>query len=158
MGIIQFIISLSNAKFSTNVLFYKYKDANNKTFISAKSKGSVFIGNTDFGSFLTLTYKVLGIDTSKPLTLDNLPEKLIQLKDSNIQSICFELCGRKGKVIREIIQLISEPHLVKYDFEADLKPLFVTYYDGTSAPYSHPDDLGPFPFDADQVSLPNSQI
>jgi hypothetical protein len=84
----------------TNVLFYKYKDTTGKTFITAKSKGSTFIHNTEFGNFFTLTCQVLGIDSlSKGLTPDNLPEKLIQLKDPNIQSICFELCGRKGIVV-----------------------------------------------------------
>lgn len=38
--------------------------------------------------------------------------------DKEIQSVSFELCGK------------LEPHLVKYDFDIDLKPLFKTNFEG----------------------------
>jgi hypothetical protein len=50
-------------------------------------------------------------------------------QNPEVQSVAFELCGSKV------------PHLVKYDFELSLEPLFYTHYDGRIAP--------------DQKALPN---
>jgi len=122
----------------TNVLIYKYTDDNGKVYVSAKSKGGVFIHNTQFGDFLDLTREALGMSSNPrdTIRIDDLPEILSDLKDPKIQSKTFELCGKK------------EPHLVKYDFSISLKPLFVSYYDGRIAPCIDPKStLGPFPFD-----------
>lgn len=55
-------------------------------------------------------------------TLETLPKKLQALRADEIQSLVLELCGRK------------EPHLVRYDFDIDLKPLFYTLRDGSIRP------------------------
>lgn len=47
------------------------------------------------------------------------------LSQEDLQSFDFELCGRK------------EPHLVKYDFGIDLKPLFFGLNNGELSPYYH---------------------
>lgn len=87
-----------------------------------KSKGSVFLKNSNFGDFLSLSLKTLKCKTGEDLK--NHP-KLDLLKDPEIQSISFELCGQ------------LEPHLVNYDFDIDLKPLFYTTYDGKIAPITN---------------------
>jgi hypothetical protein len=52
----------------------------------------------------------------------------LQRKDE-VQSITFELCGKKV------------PHLVKYDFELALMPLFITYTNGSISPVLESDAL-----------------
>lgn len=93
-----------------NVLFYKYFDANGVLFITAKSKGTPFLTDSDVGNFLSLTKEV--IERGKH------NEIRILLHDPKISAISLELCGNK------------EPHLVKYDFDIDLKPLFMIRDDG----------------------------
>ncbi len=64
------------------------------------------------------------------LKVHELPVHLNALKDmENVQSITFELCGNE------------EPHLVYYDFEIDLKPLFYTspFGDITPIVYAPPE-------------------
>ena len=58
-------------------------------------------------------------------------KKLLEQKE--MQSISFELCGQK------------EPHLVKYDFQLELKPLFCTFKNGSIQPFLLPNFcFGPF--------------
>lgn len=107
-----------------NVAFYKYFDAHGNIYITAKSKGTPFLADGDFGNFLTLTREALNFN-GEYMTEDLHPD-LMLLLDEDIQSISFELCGRK------------EPHLVKYNFDLALKPLFVTFNDGNIKPYQDP--------------------
>ena len=82
-----------------------------------------------------------GDDISLTL-LDNLPELLHALKDPNVQSISFELCGQAEKHLvgsfpapkAQICEYNLLTNKVKYDFLAALKPLFITFIDGTIAP------------------------
>jgi predicted kinase/predicted phosphohydrolase len=104
-----------------NVLFYKYFDAHGAMFISAKSKGTAFLPNTDVGNFLDLTKEVIGF-TGKSI-MNDIPMLVMPLLDGQYQGISFELCGTK------------EPHLVKYDFDIDLKPLFAVGYEGEIWPF-----------------------
>jgi predicted kinase len=146
-----------------NVLFYKYTDKKGKTFISAKSKGTPFLGNSPFGEFLNLSLLALGVkDVGKkesktdlykdPLgfcipkvdLFNNPPNAFIKklAEDKNIQSMSFELCGQK------------EPHLVHYDFDISLKPLFYQTYQGDIAPITENLDekfYGPIKYDQDQL-------
>jgi len=50
--------------------------------------------------------------------------KLLQplFEEADCQGMSFELCGS------------AEPHLVKYDFEIALKPLFLSYNNGRIKP------------------------
>jgi hypothetical protein len=88
-------------------LFFKYTDANGKVtnffyvnvkkfkvYISAKSKGAVFLTDTPFGAFLSSTLAVLN---TKQFNIDKLPPALEALAQKDVQSITFELCGSKGK-------------------------------------------------------------
>lgn len=143
--------------------FFKYMDDKGYMRISAKTKGGASLTNMQWGNFLDLTKEVLlrslnsrrkteePIKTLKPLLLykrdkiieyndedsddeqgnereekiepDHIPEILLPLaRDPNCQSISFELCGR------------CEPHLVSYDFDIDLKPLFKTLNNGAIQP------------------------
>lgn len=102
-----------------NILFYSYLDANGNAFFTAKSKGTPFVSDGQFGDFFTLTSQVVGpeIKQFKPIE---------DLVNGECVGISFELCGRK------------EPHLVAYNFDIDLKPLFKIYYSGYGtkiAPY-----------------------
>ena len=107
-----------------NVLFYKYFDAYGQLYISAKSKGTPFLSDGDYGDFLSLTRKALNFQGN--FMTEDLEADLMLLLDEDIQSISMELCGS------------MEPHLVKYNFDLELKPLFVTYMDGKIKPYQDP--------------------
>jgi len=122
-----------------NVLIFKYKDANNNIFVSAKSKGAPFLSDSQFGNFLTLTREVLQLKDGQPIDITH--PLLKGLSNPEIQSKTFELCGRR------------EPHLVAYDFDIALKPLFFTYFDGTIAPaIENPDtDIGPLKLSTEEV-------
>ncbi len=98
-----------------NVLFYKYKSADGKWFVTAKSKGTAFLQDSEVGNFLTLTKQAVSPQLQKQLM-----ESFAYNKD--IAAMSFELCGRK------------EPHLVKYDFDIELKPLFIIKTDGNITP------------------------
>ena len=100
-----------------NVSFFKYKDATGKQFISAKSKGAPFLSDSDIGNFLTLTQEAMDAKDTQAILAD--------FEKSKLQSITFELCGSK------------EPHLVKYDFEIALKPLFSTRQHGGIRPFEN---------------------
>eukprot|EP01119_Soliformovum_irregulare_P000761 TRINITY_DN10559_c0_g1_i1.p1 TRINITY_DN10559_c0_g1~~TRINITY_DN10559_c0_g1_i1.p1 ORF type:complete len:536 (-),score=141.32 TRINITY_DN10559_c0_g1_i1:39-1610(-) len=133
--------AISNKWNGTNVHFFRYTDAHGQQFVSAKSKGSVFMGNTPFGAFLTNTRKVVGLDAKDSISLDNLPPLLSVFSDSNIQGVTFELCGK------------GEPHLVNYDFDLDLKPLFLTTITGQIKPVIvEPDQPFPFTTNEEMVS------
>lgn len=105
----------------TNVLFYKYYDSNNNMFITAKTKGTAVLRDGTFGNFFSLTREALGWDSSVSL-LSDLPGALMPLLKDSTQSMSFELCGRK------------EPHLVQYNFDIALVPLFTTREDGRIEP------------------------
>eukprot|EP01080_Neovahlkampfia_damariscottae_P002651 gene2651-3848_t len=99
----------------TNILVYKYIDNQQNEYYTAKTKGHYTLGNSKFGNFLDLTLQVFE------------EKKIIEfMKNENenesFQSFSFELCGK------------LEPHLVKYNFDIDLKPLFKTKSDGRIKP------------------------
>ena len=90
-----------------NVLFYKYLDANGIQYTTAKSKGTAFLGDSEVGNFLSLTREAMLAEPDITDQISNL------LQYSDVQAVSCELCGTKEK------------HLVKYDFDIELKPLFV---------------------------------
>lgn len=114
---------LANKWNGTNVLFYKYYDSAGQLFITAKTKGTATIKDSEFGNFLSLTREALGWHDYNNSIMKDLPSKLMPMMYDSYQSMSFELCGKK------------EPHLVKYDFDIDLKPLFFTREDGRISPF-----------------------
>jgi predicted kinase len=97
-----------------NALLFKYTYADT-IFFSVKTKGSPFIANGQFGNFL---------DLFREWAPGNLGHWAHLLNEAiNLQSVTFELCGTK------------EPHLVKYDFDLQFKPLFYTKVNGAIVPY-----------------------
>jgi hypothetical protein len=136
-------VVISNKWNGTNILFFIYKDENNRVYLSAKTKGKAFLQNNRYSPLLNLTLKALGIpdenasSTDKALNgcfiednehiLREIPflkywiEKIKNVSNE-WQSISCELCGR------------LEPHLVKYDFDLKLYPLFIQNFDGSIVP------------------------
>ncbi|KAG2378678.1 hypothetical protein C9374_007826 [Naegleria lovaniensis] len=113
--------ALTNKWNGTNILFFKYYDNSGQMFVSAKTKGSATLSDTQFGDFFALTKEALFGKNHSERTLDisHPPEVLHEFfKRPEIQSISCELCG------------IKEPHLVKYDFDIALKPLFMQFKSG----------------------------
>lgn len=108
----------------TNILFFKYHDSAGNLHITAKTKGAPILRDGEFGNFFSLTCEALKWKTGQAIMSD-LPPLLMNLLYDSYQSISFELCGRK------------EPHLVKYDFDIDLKPLFYTRINGRIEPYTY---------------------
>ena len=99
-----------------NVLFYKYLDAENTVFVTGKSKGRPFLNDSPMGNFLSLTKEVL-------LNNDKTVQKITQLLEYHeVSAVSAELCGKK------------EPHLVEYNFDIDLKPLFIITDNGAIRP------------------------
>lgn len=103
-----------------NLLIYKYHDSNGESFLTAKSKGIPFLKNSNYGNFLDLACKALGLDT-KTRNYKEI-EILKELNNPSVLNIAFELCGQ------------LEPHLVNYDFDLEAKPLFITYTGGKIKP------------------------
>lgn len=103
-----------------NILFFKYHDHNGKQYVSAKSKGTPFVTNSEAGQFLYLTKEAL---RNKTVLLKITHNEW--LADTTLQSISYELCGKK------------EPHLVEYDFDLELKPLFKVKYNGDILPETY---------------------
>lgn len=101
-----------------NVFFYKYFDNNGTMFITAKTKGTPTLTDSEYGNFFSLTKEVLDRHSFG----GDIPIILMDMVRDEVLGMSFELCGRK------------EPHLVKYDFDIDLKPLFITYTDGKIKP------------------------
>ena len=99
-----------------NVVYFRYKNQSGIWQYSAKSKNSVFLKDGKFGNFLSMTKEVLKDKTKIEFINYSFSA------ESELQSISFELCGQK------------EPHLVHYDFDIDLKPLFKTHFDGKIKP------------------------
>jgi predicted phosphohydrolase/predicted kinase len=100
-----------------NVLFYRYFDANNVMYITAKSKGTAFLGDSEVGNFLSLTREAM---LAEPEVTDGIAEMLVH---PDVQAVSCELCGTKEK------------HLVKYDFDIQLKQLFAIMKDGNIRPF-----------------------
>jgi hypothetical protein len=98
-----------------NVLFYKYVDNHGQVCITAKSKGTPFIGDSDVGNFLSLLKEAMLTNDYKE-SFDDFVE------DPDVVAISYELCGTK------------EPHLVNYEFQIELKPLFVIKKSGNISP------------------------
>lgn len=93
-----------------NVQFFVYKDKKMNKFVSAKERQSVFVKDTQIKKFISEKFgeknRQLLVDT------EQLPDALKNL-NSDFQSISFELCGT------------NFPQLLKYDFESELKELFM---------------------------------
>lgn len=104
-----------------NVLFYQYMDAEGRAFITAKSKGTAFLNDSEVGNFLTLTKAALTEEVQNGL--------FEVFTFGGVSAVSFELCG------------IKEPHLVKYDFDICLKPLFYILPDGNIRPHVAPKDM-----------------
>jgi len=152
----------------TSVLMYKYMDNEGNVFVSGKSRMHPTL--KDINQFdcllscakeaLKLSKEIHGDEANAKLTLENLPESLLVLLDPLVQSVAFEICGS------------ALPHLVKYDFKIDAKPLFITKINGAIVPYklyilsqqtstpSQPskeiqnspyDDIGPIPMDQNKI-------
>lgn len=100
-----------------NVLAFRYEDALGKAYVSYKSKGTPFLSDGEHGNFLTLTHEAMERASFDVTILLN---KLYL--DGELQSLSFELCGKK------------EPHLVDYGFDIEMKPLFGTKVDGSIFP------------------------
>jgi predicted phosphohydrolase/predicted kinase len=99
-----------------NVLFYKYLNAENTVFMTAKSKGRPFLNDSPMGNFLSLTKEVL-------FKNDTTTQKIVQMLEYHeVSAVSAELCGKK------------EPHLVEYNFDIDLKPLFIIKNNGAIQP------------------------
>ena len=106
-----------------NVLFFKYKNAEGRTLVSGKSKGTPFVSDGEFGNFLSMVLREISAN----------PDVLAPLVgDDSIQSVSFELCGK------------SEPHLVEYSFDLKLQPLFAMDYRGMISPLVTADQLHDF--------------
>ncbi|KAL9643093.1 hypothetical protein ABK040_003894 [Willaertia magna] len=140
----------------TNILLFKYYDIEGNEFISAKTKGMPTVNDGDFGNFLTGTLQALHLDQfigkyknfylrevllkiHSDKNNEHYNEHIYEfLMNNDVQSISFEICGHQM------------PHLVKYDFDISLKPLFVTFKEsGKIKPCIHVKDMeefGPFPY------------
>ena len=110
----------------TNILFYKYSDDKGNVFVTGKTKGTAVLSNPApqgdlvYPKFLNLTQEAL----EKPTPLGVLGKEILEnFKKSEFQSISFELFGKK------------EPHLVCYEQDIALMPLFTSGYDGSIKPY-----------------------
>jgi len=101
-----------------NIVFYKYKDDKGTSFITAKPRQLVFVNDSSLGNYLTAVKEFLKTDSGP----HPLPASLAPLDNEKVQSMTFELCGNKF------------PHLVKYDFEVSMEPLFQTFNDGVIQP------------------------
>lgn len=104
-----------------NILFYKYFNKDGKRLVTAKSKGTPFVGDSDAGNFLTMLKGVLGkyfIDIHDDFS----KARAAWLEDDTAQGLSCEMCGT------------DEPHLVKYDFVLELKPLFTIHENGRVKP------------------------
>ncbi|KAL9656683.1 hypothetical protein ABK040_002953 [Willaertia magna] len=120
----------------TNIVIYKYKDNENNVYVSGKTKGYSILQNNDKYdiNFFDLTMNVLKrmnvIENDKIITnLNNIELNNdflkyfdLFLKNDEINGISFELCGTEEK------------HLVKYDFDIDLKPLQFLFNNGKIKP------------------------
>jgi predicted kinase len=98
-----------------NVLIFQYKDSKGRLYLTAKSKGAPFLNDGEYGAFFTMFSEAF----SKPTVMGR---AFTLLSDVNVSAVSYELCGSQ------------EPHLVDYDFELELKPLFKVYRDGRIAP------------------------
>lgn len=120
-----------------NVLFFNYQDANGFSYLTCKSKGAPFLGDGEHGSFLTLCKEAMA-------NLEIQCRVFSALGTTGAQSVSCELCGKK------------EPHLVEYDFDLDLKPLFTIHEHGKIKPVVAKGELPQFSEDIPQVCR-NSQ-
>ncbi|EFC39643.1 predicted protein [Naegleria gruberi] len=124
----------------TNILLFKYHDKDGNEYISGKTKGMPTLTDTDFGNFLSSTLTALHLDqfigkyeelslrdellkihndTANPHYSPHIQEFL---NNPSVQCISFEVCGN------------TLPHLVKYEFGVDLKPLFYGFSNGKIKP------------------------
>lgn len=117
-------IYLANKWDGTNILFYKYYDNFDNVRVTAKSRGTPFVHNGTFGSFVDLVNEALAKQNSDLQKGIFESEFLMQLlMNAEQQSVTCELYGRK------------EPHLVKYNVDIELQPLFTTDNNGDIRPY-----------------------
>lgn len=123
----------------TNISFFKYRDHEDKLRITAKTKGCALLTDTQYGKFLTETLHALKVNCVEDLDLMGNPPEILRefVQTEAYQSITIEMCGQ------------NIPHLVKYPFDIDLKPLFYTTHDGRIKPITNANGIvkhGPFPF------------
>lgn len=115
---------VSNKWDGININVFKYS-AFGKVFLSLNTKGGLFLNNE--GQNFDLFQFILDyLQVSNEFQTSNLQSKLWQifpiLHEDLVQSVSYELIGRKI------------PHLVKYDFDNLLYPLFITKKDGSIIP------------------------
>lgn len=123
-----------------NILFYKYFDDKGNEVTSVKSKGTSFVSNSEVGNFLDLLEEALENSDDE---FNDAMNYFTETK--SIRAISFEMCGTK------------EPHLVKYDFDLKLKPLFMINENGQIKPYIV-DKNNVYDFCKDDTKCINSQI
>ncbi|EGC28463.1 hypothetical protein DICPUDRAFT_160117, partial [Dictyostelium purpureum] len=120
---------ISNKWNGMNIQVFKYFDSFGNLYVSAKPRASPFaLNDPKSGPVLDYINQILSKDEQVTLSENqelyyqkvssfkngSIPKSIeaLFLKKSQVQSVVFELCG----------SLL--PHIVKYDFEIDLKPLF----------------------------------
>ncbi|KAG2387965.1 hypothetical protein C9374_000815 [Naegleria lovaniensis] len=139
----------------TNILLFKYHDAEGNEFISGKTKGMPTLTDSNFGNFLTCTLNALHLQDfigkyedlclrdelikmhSDPKNPNYMPHMDEFLNNKDIQAMSLEICGN------------TLPHLVKYDFALDLKPLFFVHKSGKIRPclkVRGMEEFGPMPY------------
>lgn len=133
---------LSNKWNGTNVVVFKYEDAHGNVFVSAKTKGTVFLQDSIHGNFLSLSLEAITGSAHQGIHYDDLPPCLLPLCQEDVQAISFELCGSRLK------------HLVYYDVPLMLHPLFYISPSGRIKPHISEGkrSVGPFPFIADGLT------
>jgi len=121
-----------------NIQVFKYTDNDGNLYVSAKPRALPFVINDAKGVALDNVLKVFkryqveqqdGASSSVVVPSvtfkDRFPTLLTALEDTQIESVVFELCGSQV------------PHIVKYDFDVDLKPLFTINTQGKISPITN---------------------
>ncbi|KAF2068600.1 hypothetical protein CYY_010073 [Polysphondylium violaceum] len=133
--------TLTNKWNGMNIQVFKYSDNAGNLYVTAKPRATAFVINDAKGVALDHVVKIFkryysnsgdqqdgatNTTTTTSSTFkdnqDRFPTLLAALADNQIESLVFELCGNQV------------PHIVKYDFDVDLKPLFTINTKGKISP------------------------
>ncbi|EGG17381.1 hypothetical protein DFA_08376 [Cavenderia fasciculata] len=112
---------LANKWNGMNIQFFKYFDANGKVYVSARPRVSNFISNDKKSNTLEVVQDILASPQDDSKMVKNLLE--ILKTSMSCRSMVFELCGSRVA------------HIVKYNFAANLQPLFEISNDGFIKPF-----------------------